>query len=170
VMVARFAPPKRHDVVLDALSLVDTSAKLTFVGDGDLLEVARAQAAHLRERVRFVGQCDDTTAYLDRADALVLLSDYEGLPMSIIEAMRVGVPVIANRLPGLVDAVEDGVTGFLTGLNPQSVATAIERLVADRSLAGSLGSAGRQRWTRSFTAEHMADGYETIYEQACGVE
>lgn len=166
VMVARFAPPKRHDVVLEALSFVNSSIKLTFVGDGDQLEVARAQAAPLRERVRFVGQCDDPTAYLDRADVLVLLSDYEGLPMSIIEAMRVGIPVIANRLPGLVDAVEDGVTGLLIDRTPQSLAKAVERLAADRSFAASLGSAGRQRWTRSFTAEHMADGYEIIYEQA----
>ena len=167
VMVARFAPPKRQDLLIEAVAALDARVSVTFVGDGELLEVARAQAAPLGERVRFVGQCDPLP-YLERAHALVLLSDYEGLPMSIMEAMQLGLPVIANRLPGIVDAVEDEKTGLLTGLDAKSVADAIRRLSADPTLRVELGSRARQRWTRSFTAGHMADGYEKVYLETLG--
>jgi glycosyltransferase involved in cell wall biosynthesis len=166
VMVARFAPPKRQDLLIDAVASMGDKVTVTFVGDGDLLEVARAQADPVGDRVRFVGQCDPA-AHLEAADALVLLSDYEGLPMSVIEAMRVGLPVIANRLPGIVDALDDGETGLVTGLDRASIVAAIGRLAGDSGFTARLGVQARQRWARSFTAEHMADAYEKLYVDAC---
>lgn len=163
VMVARLSSPKRQDVLIDALrGLPDVS--VTFVGDGSNRDRLVDLAKPLAHRVRFVGYAD-ADSYLASSHAAVLLSDYEGLPLSVIEAMRHGLPVITNRLPGLVDAIEHGRNGLTCELSAASVAAAIETLRNDAVRTG-LGAAARDDWRARFTAEVMTDGYERVYESA----
>lgn len=163
VMVARLSSPKRQDLLIDALGdLPDVS--VTFVGDGSNRDRLVDRARPIADRVRFVGYAD-SDPYLASSHAAVLLSDYEGLPLSVIEAMRQGLPVITNRLPGLVDAIEHGRNGLTCELSATSVAAAIEML-RDDGLRTGLGAAASDHWRARFTAESMADGYERVYESA----
>ena len=103
VMVARFAPPKMQEELVAALTQVaDLSWSMTFVGDGPRLEavVRRAEAA-LDGRVHFMGHRDDVPSVLAANDVAILWSAYEGMPISVLEAIRAGLCCIASDLPGV---------------------------------------------------------------------
>ena len=164
VMVARFSRPKRQDLVIEALKMLPPDISVTFVGDGELLLPNQTLARDLENRVRFAGVADPRP-FLRAADAFVLVSDYEGLSISVIEAMRAGLPIIANELPGLRDAVVNGTTGLLCTSTPASLATAIESLRDPRRRA-LLGNAARRVWEERFTVTAMTDGYDEVYRSA----
>ena len=160
VMVARLASPKRQDVLIDALrELPDVG--VTFVGDGSNRERLVDRARSIEDRVRFVGYAD-ADAYLASSHAAVLLSDYEGLPLSVIEAMRHGLPVITNRLPGVADAIKHCRNGLTCELSATSVAAAVD-VLRDDGVRSHMGAAARDDWRAHFTAEAMADGYDGVY-------
>jgi glycosyltransferase involved in cell wall biosynthesis len=170
VMVARLHPPKRADLVVEALRFVDSRISLTIVGDGELrssVEVA-ARECGVIDRVHFAGLCDPTP-YLEAADAFVLASDYEGMPVTVLEAMRAGLPIIANDLPGIREAVNGGsvsVTawdGFLTAKTAKALASAIQALFDEPNLARKMGERSRHAWESQFTVSQSATAYETLY-------
>jgi glycosyltransferase involved in cell wall biosynthesis len=165
LMVARFASPKRHDILVNALRLLPRRVRVVFVGDGPRMSAARKRAATVLERTVFDG-AKDPTPWLQRSDALVLASDYEGLPMSILEGMRAGLPVIANDLPGIRDAVTDGVEGILVDKSPIGFATALRSLASNAALSRQLGTAAQERWNLDFRSDVMTNRYMSIYEQA----
>lgn len=161
IMVARLSSPKRPDVLIDAVrTLPDVG--VTFVGDGVLRPNLEAHAQGLGDRVRFTGYAEPSAFYAS-AHGAVLLSDYEGLPLAVIEAMRLRLPVITNRLPGVVDAIEHRRNGLLCDLTPHSVAAAIDEL-RDEGVRSRLGAAAYSDWQRRFTAEAMTDGYDRVYD------
>ena len=93
----------------------------------------------------------------------------EGLGLSAMEAQACGVPVVASRIGGLVEAVQDGVTGFLVPpRDPAALAAAIARLLCDRELARRFGDAGRQRIEEKFSVGAMVDGTLAVYRKALG--
>jgi glycosyltransferase involved in cell wall biosynthesis len=165
VMVARFASPKRHDLVLQSLKLLPRKIQVVFVGDGPRMAGARKRAASLLGRVEFVG-AGDPSGWLARADAFVLMSDYEGLPMSVLEGMRAGLPIVANDLPGVRDAITDGVEGILVEKSPLGLASALRSLAANNQLARDFGARAQQRWQADFRADVMNDRYFEIYRKA----
>jgi glycosyltransferase involved in cell wall biosynthesis len=167
IMVARFASPKRHDLVLQSLKLLPRKIQLVFVGDGPRMAGTRKKASSLSGRVDFVG-AGDPSRWLAQADAFVLMSDYEGLPMSILEGMRAGLPIIANDLPGVRDAITDGVEGLLVNKSPLALATALRSLAANQHLARDLGKHSQQRWQADFRSQVMNDRYFEIYRKAIG--
>ncbi len=163
VMVARLSSPKRPDVLLEAVSRRSDVA-VTFVGDGLLRRELEHRAVPLGDRVRFVG-VTEPAPYLGAAHVAVLLSDYEGLPLSVIEAMRQRLPVLTNHLPGVVDAIEHQHNGIVCALSVPDVVAALETL-QDDELRVRLGAAARKTWRERFTAEAMTDGYDTVYRIA----
>lgn len=140
--VARLVPVKRIDVLIDAVAtLDDLSVELVVVGDGPLRgELERRAAAKLSGRVRFLGQRDDVGAELAGFDIFALTSDREGMPLAILEAAAAGLPVVATRAPGSVEAVVEGETGILapTG-DAAAVAAGLRRLVGDPALRRRMG-------------------------------
>jgi glycosyltransferase involved in cell wall biosynthesis len=170
VMVARLDRPKRPDLVLRAIALCDSRVRLQFVGDGALMVSVRelAESLEVQNRVDFLGDADPSSA-LARADCFVLLSDYEGMPVTVLEAMRAGLPVVANSLPGIVEAVNgsenDPEVGLLVAGEADAVATALMSLVEDPQCAYKMGLAGRSRWQRDFSAEHMCAQYDELYRR-----
>src|SRR5699024_6423825 len=88
---------------------------LDLIGDGPLKDAIATLATDLGlwERIRFLGQRHDVAEHLARAQVFLLLSNWEGLPLSILEAMRAGLPVIASDVGGCNEAVVDGETGFV---------------------------------------------------------
>ena len=163
VMVARFANPKRHDIVLRALAITP-GVRLTLIGDGPLLHATLSLIASLglHDRVRILPHDTPVDRELHSHDAFVLISDYEGLPVSVLEGLRAGLPIIANDLAAMNEAV--GSAGLLVAKSTEAVALAINRLRADRQLRVRLGTAARERFLEHFNATTMVEQYGALYE------
>lgn len=165
VMVARLAPPKRADLLLDALAQLPECPATEILGGGPQrgdLE-ARARALGLAPRVQFAGDVDEVPQRLARCGIFVLLSDHEGMPISIIEAMRAGLAIIATRLPGIEEMVVDQESALLVKNEPFQVRDALARLLADPGLRASLAAAARARYERDFDGRAMADRVLAVY-------
>jgi glycosyltransferase involved in cell wall biosynthesis len=169
-MVARLDAQKGHEVFLDALSELDRVHAL-IIGTGALANrlKARAEECGLCDRVRFLGHRADVPRLLQAADVLVLSSHDEGLPYVVLEAMAVGLPVVATRVGGLEEAVQDGRTGLLV---PPGSATALAGALRsildgpDRSKA--YGEAGRRRAIEAFQQSGMVREVERVLHQLVG--
>jgi len=124
-----------------------------------------AQDRGVAGRVHFLGFRDDAGAVLDQLDAFVLPSWIEGLPMTVLEAMAHGKPVIATPVGGTPEAVADGETGLLVPpRDPVRLAEAIRALAADPELAQRLGLAGRERVEREFSEAAMTRRVLEVYD------
>jgi glycosyltransferase involved in cell wall biosynthesis len=168
IMVARFSPQKAQGLLLDVVRDIETPFELLFVGDGpdrSALE-QRARDLGLQDRVKFLGQRTDIPELLASSHIFALATNWEGFPISILEAMRTGLPVIASNVNGVGEAVSDGVTGFLI---PAADATAFQcrlvQLLTDVNLRRNLGAAGRLRFEQEFTADVMLRKTATIYRE-----
>jgi glycosyltransferase involved in cell wall biosynthesis len=141
--------------------------RIECAGDGDLGKVQRyAQALNMGARVKLRGWLDRKAAegLLARASVFVLPSYVEGLPMSLLEAMAMGCPVVATCVGGIPDIVEDGVNGLLVRPgDPHALAGALARVLRDKALASRLGEAARATVADRFTAERSLARLEKIY-------
>lgn len=168
-MVARFASPKRYDLLLHALSRMrDVDWRARLVGDGPLLAAAEALAGELdlSQRVEFTGARTDVSELLARADVFVLASAWEGLPISIIEAMRAGLPIVATAVGGIPELVDDQVGALVAQNSADDLAVALRHILANRERLPVLGAAARARYERSFTGNAMMNKTVRVYE-AC---
>lgn len=172
LVVGRLAPPKRPDLVLRALHALRArlpDVELHLVGDGPLREPAE-QLAHelsLASRVRLLGTREDVPELMRTAACVVLASDYEGCPVSVIEAMAAAVPVVATRVGGVPELVEDGRTGFLVEPGAhEALAAALARVLERPELGRILGETGREIARRRLTRERMAAATSALYDEA----
>lgn len=168
-MVARFEPPKDHSTLLRALAkLSDLSWDIDFIGDGPLLEHVIAEADRLtlsKERIFFLGARNDVAERLSRASIFVLTSHWEGFPISILEAMRAGLPVVASDVGGVREAVVDGETGYLVPRGDvNTLRDRLRRLIVDPNLRLRMGQAGRRRYEQYFTLGRMLNRTWEVYE------
>ena len=170
VMVARMAAPKRPDLLLQALALLrnqlggELPAQL--VGGGPALEAHRALARQLGlQAVAFTGDVGDVSQRLAQHDVFVLVSDHEGLPISVIEAMRAGLAIVASDLPGTRELITHGTHGLLVANTPGALAEALEALAAAPQLRASLGQAARRHYETRFTPAPMAGAVHALYGQ-----
>jgi glycosyltransferase involved in cell wall biosynthesis len=171
VMIGRLDRQKRVDVALRALALVRTrrpGAHLQIVGEGPQAEGARALAAELgiADAVTFLGRRDDVPELLSTAACLVLSSDYEGMSLTVLEAMAAAVPVVATQVGGVDEAVVHGETGFVVPRRrPDALADTLDRVLGDPARAAALGAAGRVRAAELFSKERMIRETGTLYEE-----
>lgn len=166
-MVARFARPKRPDVMLEAFGQAGLEAcELVIAGDGPQLPAIRARArAMAPARVELPGSIHDVPGLLASAQAFVLVSDHEAFPLSVLEAMRAGLPVIASDLPGIREQLDDGRCGILLEDNrPQTLARALQALAADAPRREALGRLARQRWEQQFGLTRMIQATWAVYQ------
>ena len=115
VMVARCAPQKDQALLLRALAEIDMPVQAIFVGDGETRPALEAEVyrLNLRNRVGFLGERRDVAQILSACHIFALPTRWEGFPLSILEAMRAGLPVVASNVGGVAEAVIDSKTGFL---------------------------------------------------------
>jgi glycosyltransferase involved in cell wall biosynthesis len=169
VMIGRFSAQKDHASLLHALArLVQLDWTLDLVGDGPLQAQAIALAGSLgvTQRVRFLGACDDVCAVLKQADICALVSNWEGFPRSILEAMSVGLPLVASDVGGVSEAVREGETGFLVPRKDLRLLTnRLELLITRADLRHALGTVGRRRFNEEFQFELMFRRTVALYQQ-----
>ena len=141
--VGRLEPEKNLDSLLDALCGMPDVA-LTIVGDGSLRGALEAKALASGLDVEFLGRLPgaDVPAVLRRAQVFVLPSHYEGNPKALAEAMACGVPVVATRVPGIRDMVNDRETGLLCGISSAEIRSALTDVLNDESLRARLRDGG----------------------------
>ena len=171
IMTARFAMQKDHMLLgIEALRQVwmatgvcclSAMARCRARGGGG--EIRRAG---LRERIECLGDRSDVAELLASADLFVLATRWEGLPLSILEAMRAGLPVVATDVGGVAEAVTEGVTGYLT--RPGDAAHLSQRIgemVRSRELLRLMGAAARARYERDFDVRTMAGATWALYRE-----
>ena len=171
VSVARFEKPKDHGALLAAMSLLkDLDWELELVGDGPLEKNCRALAARLgiADRVRFLGYQRDPTPALARASLFVLSSRSEGLPRSVLEAMRAGLPIVASAVGGLPELVDNGNNGVLVPSSEAGgLASAIRAMIMDADVRTACGKASRAVYEARFRFELMLEKTAALYETVC---
>ena len=155
--IARLASPKRLDLFLEVAALLPQYA---FIWVGNQHEVT---AKHT-ENVFFMGNVPNAGAYNAYADLFLLPSNYEGLPIVIIEALACGKPVVASAVGGISELL-DGTNGFAVKNDAKVMAEKIAYILSDHALYSRMAEAARQTYLRSFTVDKMVDGYMRIYEQ-----
>lgn len=175
VCAARLEPEKGHAVLLDALAALrgggaDFVAALA--GSGSLRESleARAGALGLEADVRFLGTLDELGPLLAAADAVVLPSHREGLPLTLLEAMVRARAVVASAVGGVPEVIEDGVSGLLVPPGQAAaLAEALGRVGRDPLGAESLGAAAAARVRAHFTWPKVVERFEAVYDEVLGL-
>jgi len=164
--VTRFAWPKRPLDLVDALiALADLPWRASFVGDGDGRDDARRRVAHagLLARVDFVGEVTDLRPYYREADLFVLTSDWEGAPLSLLEAMAAGLPCVTSAVGGLPEILEQGAAGcLLDRAGPEPLIGALRPLLVHAERRHKLGAAARAAFERRADFDHMVQTVDRL--------
>jgi len=167
--VANLRKEKAHEVLLAAAArLAPRHPQLKFLiaGDGPRYAELRAlaQRLDLEHQVRFLGHTEDVPSLLAQADLFVLPSRSEAFPNGAIEAMAAGLPVIASRVGGLLDLVEDGRTGLLVPPDDApALAAAIESMVLSPARGAAIGAAAREEVAQRYSFERMVRSFEDLF-------
>jgi glycosyltransferase involved in cell wall biosynthesis len=164
--IGRVTQIKRPDRFLDVV--VEVKARgidLHFIvaGEGDLLQYCKDRVRTENLPVTFLGWREDIEVVLAAADLVLLTSDNEGTPLSLIEAGMVGIPVVATNVGSISEIVIDGETGLLTDLSVSALADAVEALVADAALRKAMGAAGKARAEQYFSLDRMLKDHSDLY-------
>jgi sugar transferase (PEP-CTERM/EpsH1 system associated) len=169
--VGRLQPVKGTGYLLEAWSRLASDhpdAILLLVGGGPQQAALERMSRRLgiSERVRFLGDRADVPGLLRGMDVFVLPSLWEGMPNAALEAMAVGLPVVATAVGGTSEVVVDGVTGLLVQPgDPDALAQSIARLLRDPDLRHKMGQAGRERVVKHFSVGRTVEQTERLYEQ-----
>jgi glycosyltransferase involved in cell wall biosynthesis len=159
---------KGHDVLIEAARLARGRWSATILGEGPARPRLEARAASLpAERVSLAGWRENATAAISAADVVCLPSRWESCPLSAIEAMAAGRPVVASAVDGLEEIVEHGRTGLLVPPDdPPALAAALDLLAAEPGHCAEMGRAAHARAAALFTVERMVAETVAVYEQA----
>lgn len=164
---ARLHPQKGHKFLLEAAVKIP-EAIFVLAGEGperDTLEKL-AKKLGIENRVRFLGYRENIQELMACCDLFVLPSLFEGLPISVLEAMAAGKPIVATSIGGTNEAIVNGESGLLVPAeNPKQLAIAIRTILSDNELAVRLGKAAKLRAEKMFSSEAMVRGLTQLYEE-----
>ena len=166
--IGRFSVEKNHIGLITAFGKFHAKhpdSELWLIGDGNLRPDAEAFARDngLEQAVKFLGLQSNVYGYMHDADLFTLTSNFEGMPMTLIEAMGTGLPVVATRVGGIPDMLDD-TSAQLVPVDMDAVAEAFEKYYADELLRKNHGQAAAKCADR-FSAQIMAENYLRIYAQ-----
>ena len=164
---------KGHFTVFDAMKKLPENIKLIIAGEGEMEGEYRAYVRenNLESRTEFLGHRDDIAELLAGVDILALPSTLEATPYVILEAMSVGIPVVASRVFGIPELVTDGETGFLVEAgDSDGFARSISRLLSDVELFRKISEGAKRDFEERFTIERSVGRTEELYERVMGIE
>jgi glycosyltransferase involved in cell wall biosynthesis len=175
VAVGRLEEQKGMDVLLEAVASL-AGRGLDFVvavaGDGSWRERLErtATGAGIESRVRWMGRVPDPGPLMLAADVFVLPSRWEGLPLTLLEAMARGRAVVASSVGGIPEVVADGENGVLVPAGDAgALASALERIIESPALRQKLGEGARESVERGYTWDGVVEAFETIYDEVLGL-
>ncbi len=166
--IGRVTRIKRPDRFLDVVSEIERrglNIEFFIAGDGELLESCRARIADEDLPVRILGWQSNIERVLAAADVVVLTSDNEGTPLSLIQAGMSALPVVTTRVGSVPEVVLDGVTGFVTGLDVQEIADALEKLAKSAELRARMGASAQEFTLSSFGVNRLVNDHELLYKK-----
>jgi len=169
--IGSLTPEKGVEVLLQSAALLKqcrSDFRLYLLGDGHLLESLRAQAVTLglEQEVCFVGEVDDVRPWLKAFDLMVVPSLSEGFGRVVIEALAMERPVVASRVGGIPEVMGEEMSEMLVPVgDPEALAVALERLLADPDLRRIIGKQGRSQVESRFSIDGMLDGVDRLYTE-----
>jgi glycosyltransferase involved in cell wall biosynthesis len=169
-IIGRLAPQKNHARFLEAVARVAPQrpdVRFLVVGDGPLRADVeeQARALGLEGRVTFTGVRHDVPAFAERADLVVLSSDWEGLPLVALEALAAGTPVLSTPVEGMRDLRDAGAAAIVPEASAEALATGIVELLADPRRRAQMGTRGRELVAARYSGDAMIDAYERLYSE-----
>ena len=166
--IGRVTQIKRPDRFLDVVSEIKKrGVELDFfiAGDGELLEMCRERIKKEDLSVTVLSWQSDIERVLSAADIVVLTSDNEGTPLSLIQAGMAGLPVVTTNVGSVPEVVLDGVTGIITALDVKEIADALEKLLADKGLRTEYGDAAQKFTLSHFGVKRLVSDHEELYKK-----
>jgi glycosyltransferase involved in cell wall biosynthesis len=168
VSVGRLAPPKDFPTLVRALARATSPYRGVIAGEGpdrDAVETAVAEAG-LDGRIELAGERSDVPDLLAASDVFVLSSTSEAMPMSVLEAMAAGLPIVGAAVGGIPELVEDGVNGLLfTPGDVDALAGHLDELLSDVELRARMGRASRERAERLFDVSRFRAAHAAVYRE-----
>ena len=167
-LIGRVTQIKRPDRFLDVVSEIkkrNISLDFFIAGDGELLEVCRERIIAENLPVKVLGWQSNIEKVLSAADIVVLTSDNEGTPLSLIQAGMAKLPVVSTNVGSVPEIVLDNVTGLITSLDVQEIADALEKLVSNKALRAQLGIAAQEFTLANFGVQRLVHDHEVLYKK-----
>lgn len=167
-LIGRVTQIKRPDRFLDVVSELKRRGipiEFFMAGDGDRLEVCRERISREDLPVKILGWQTNIEQVLSAADIVVLTSDNEGTPLSLIQAGMAGLPVVTTNVGSVPEVVIDGVTGVITSLDVQEIANALENLAKNNEIRNELGNSAQVFTNANFGVERLVKDHETLYKR-----
>jgi len=170
--VGRFEEAKDYPNMLRAFKMIvskKSNVVLLLVGQGSLMEEVKKLASELKlgDKVRFLGVRRDVPDLMNAADAYVMSSAWEGMPMVLLEAGACGLPIVATDVGGNSEVVLNNKTGFIVPpRNPEALAQAMEKMMAlPQEKRLEMGKAGRTYIEANYSLEHVVDQWVALYKE-----
>ncbi len=170
IAVGRLVPVKDFSTLVHAAAFVvkeHPSFRLEIAGGGECYNELREliEQLNLQDHVKLLGEVRDIPSLLSKGRLFVLPSLSEGISLTLLEAMAARLPIVATRVGGTPEVVDDGVTGLLVSpRSPKNLAEAILRLLDDPEISDRMGKLGRARVEANFDVRIMVGAYERLYE------
>jgi glycosyltransferase involved in cell wall biosynthesis len=169
VFIGRLTQIKRPDRLIDlgrSLRAKHPKTHIIVAGAGELLEELTTQSESESLPITFLGWRNDIDMILSASDIVVLCSDNEGIPLTLIQASQAGLPIVSTNVGSVTDIVLDGVTGILTEVSANGLIRGVSKLLDDSDLRARLGQAGQIRARDLFSSHAMVDCHEELYSQS----
>ena len=165
VMLARFMPQKAQALLVESLRGIEKPFELLLIGDGPTRPAVEQQvaAAGLSARVRFLGQRLDVPELLASAHIFALFTHWEGFPISILEAMRAGLPSVVSDVGGVREAIDESCGRIVAARDVEGFRAALDSFLGSPELRASLGAAARARYECNYTVDVMIDKTVSVY-------
>jgi glycosyltransferase involved in cell wall biosynthesis len=166
--IGRVTQIKRPDRFLDVVSEIkkrQVNLDFFIAGDGELLDTCRERIVAEELPLVVLGWQSDIEKVLSAADIVVLTSDNEGTPLSLIQAGMAGLPVVTTNVGSVPEIVLDGVTGIITDLDVQEIANSLEKLATDKALRERLGLAAQEFTLANFRVQRLVHDHEELYKK-----
>jgi len=177
-IIARLEPQKAHYVLIDATRIIvdnNPDVHVIIAGKGTLHDQLKSQVNDLglNDHITFAGIVRDIPAFLAMVDIITFSSDFEGLPIALLEAMAMASPVVSTRVGGIPNVIEDGINGILVPpREPEALANQLLTVLRDKNLQKALGQNARDTIQKSFSSQNMhqkiLDLYQKLYQKQRG--